>query len=65
MTVTLRSGEKITASKAVLNHLSIVLVDAAELYKRIEHHASAELARQDSNDIYKALKETGYYDNAK
>lgn len=61
MVIKLQCGEKITASKATLNHISLILDAAATTYDADGHHRLAEIARADSHNIYDALDAAGYY----
>lgn len=62
MTVEIGCGRKITATKDVLNELSMYAELASENYARREYPNLAEKARDVSRAIYYCLLETGYYD---
>lgn len=61
MTVKIEGYGNLTAPKALLNYLSLVLQDHAD-YKREEGKiAYAEKSENMSDKIYEELKATGYY----
>lgn len=62
MTVELRYGQKVTASKATLNYLSSAIHHAARDYERDGFPALANEAHENSKAIYNALDATGFYD---
>ena len=61
MTVSTSKG-KITATKPVLNAISIAFLDAAKNYKDVGLYELANYYDKVSEDIYRALKDKGYYD---
>ena len=61
MTVNTING-KITANKDTLNSISIAFLDAAKKYKDEGADALAKRYDRVSEEIYNALKNTGYYD---
>lgn len=61
MTVNTING-KITADKETLNLISIAFLDAAKHYTDEGADAIAKRFDRVSEEIYNALKETGYYD---
>ena len=61
MTVNTING-KITANKDTLNSISIAFLDAAKKYKDEGEDALAKRYDRISEEIYNALKNTGYYD---
>lgn len=61
MTVNTING-KITANKVVLNAISIAFSTAADKFKDKGADALAERYDRVSEEIYTALKKTGYYD---
>lgn len=61
MTVSTING-KITANKDTLNIISIAFLDAAKKYKDEGSDALAGRYDRVSEEIYTALKNTGYYD---
>lgn len=62
MTVMFENGEKVTASKDVLNELSLAYRYASERWEQKNLYVTAELYEQRAHTIYDALDETGYYD---
>lgn len=60
MIVQLQSG-KIAGNKDLLNELSLYLSEASERYKERGYCDTAKSVMEDSNAIYLALKESGYY----
>ena len=61
MTVNTSKG-KITANKDTLNIISIAFLDAAKRYKYEGANALAKSYDRVSEEIYNALKNTGFYD---
>lgn len=61
MTVELKGIGKVTASKEVLNLLSIWATEASRVYEGRERHYMAKEAQEASSSIFEALEETGYY----
>ena len=61
MTVTIRDNQKITASKDTLNHLSLLINEAANSYKSRGRNALSEEAMEASEAIFDALEAIGYY----
>ena len=61
MTITNKYGEKITASKEVLNYLSLALEDGAERQAEKGHDVLEKAYQEWADLIYKALKDCGYY----
>ena len=61
MTVNTING-KITANKETLNLISIAFLDAAKHYTNEGADAIAERFGRVSDEIYRELKESGYYD---
>ena len=53
---------KITANKETLNLISIAFLDAAKHYTNEGADAIAERFGRVSDEIYRELKESGYYD---
>ena len=45
----------------LLNHISLIMSHGAEQYRNERHKALAEEADKESNDIYIALSDRGYY----
>ena len=62
MTITNRHGEKITASKEVLNYLSLALEDSAERQAEKGHECLQRTYKEWASLIYQSLKECGYYE---
>ena len=62
MTITLNTGEKITASKSTLNLIAIWASDSAERYGMLGFDGLKKEAADATKAIYKQLKETGFYD---
>ena len=62
MTVDIEGIGKITASKDTLNNLAILAGCASENLTSREYFTRARIAKDMDWTIYKALKETGYYD---
>lgn len=62
MTINTKIG-KITASKDVLNYLSIICTQAEEYNKSRGYNASAEECKEVSYDLYNVLKEVGFYND--
>ena len=62
LTVSTKNGN-ITATKATLNLLSTALYDKAEKDAKNDCRTLAAEAFNFSDEIYFALKETGYYDD--
>lgn len=60
MTINL-NGEKITASKDMLNYLSIIFAKAGEKFEDEEANALAKTANKWSYKIYKDLSDNGFY----
>ncbi len=60
MTVKISNG-KITASKEVLNSISLTLNYAADTYDFKGMHSTAKVTRTDSHLIYEKLDEIGFY----
>lgn len=52
---------KITGNKNLLNYISILACEAADLYRKHGADCLAEDAEEFSNAIYEALKESGLY----
>lgn len=66
MTIEIMNGKKkITASKEVLNEISMWARAYANEEARKNHKALAELGDEVSDTIYYALDEIGYYDDYK
>lgn len=61
MTITLTTGEKITASKSTLNLIAIWAQDSTERYRRLGYNGLEKEAMNATKAIYEQLKETGYY----
>lgn len=61
MTVDIKGIGKITASKRLLNELSISLWVASEAEESKGHHDIAKRNEKISDSILLALKEDGYY----
>lgn len=61
MTVNTCKG-KITANKDVLNVISIAFLEASRKYKEDGCNALSKSYDVVSTEIYRALKEVGYYD---
>ena len=61
MTVNTHEG-KITATKEVLNLISMAFVSDAKQWDKEGFHLVADSRKKVANEIYIALKETGYYD---
>lgn len=60
--MTIKTSEgNITASKAVLNMLSIHLFESAEKHEKENFKALAKQARTIATELYKGLEETGFY----
>ena len=64
MTINTEVG-KITASKEVLNYLSLVISEASKYYESKGSFALEKKARGVASEIFDALDDTGYYDNIK
>lgn len=61
MTVKIDGYGNLTASKALLNYLSLVLQDHADYEREQGKIATAEKSESMSDKIYEELKATGYY----
>lgn len=62
MTVDTNIG-KITASKEVLNKLSIVLSDSATYLSDRHFYARSQESQTAADEIFKALGDVGYYNH--
>lgn len=62
-TVEIEDFGKITAKASTLNSISIVLMEAAQLDRKRGFEACANIRDRQSNQIYNALKATGFYKN--
>ena len=60
-TVEVEDLGKITAKASALNSISIALMEAARLDRKRGLEASANIRDKQSNQIYNALKVTGFY----
>lgn len=58
-------GEKVTASAAMLNRISIWAQESADADDRRGCHATAEASRELGKSIYHQLKAMGFYNNIK
>lgn len=61
MTIELTNGHKITGDAITLNYMSTALDAAAESYSRRGFPYIARDFQLDSDIIYRALKEKGFY----
>jgi hypothetical protein len=61
MTITLRDGDKISASKPTLNWLSIAFSEASHHYDSLGMGALAKHAKADADIIFDALNVRGFY----
>ena len=61
MTVNTHEG-KITATKSVLNLISMAFDNDAKQWDKSGMHSVADSRKKVANEIYLALKEAGYYD---
>ena len=55
-------GRRITASKEMLNYISILAMEAADKFEKEGADALANEARELSNLIYEELSKSGLYD---
>lgn len=62
-TVEVEDFGKVTAKASALNSISIALMEAAQLDRKRGLEASANIRDRQSNQIYNALKATGFYKN--
>lgn len=62
MTIELTNGKKITGNAITLNYMCMALDEAAESYGRKGLPYIARDFEHDSDIIYIALKEKGFYD---
>lgn len=62
MTVNIEGLGKITASKDVLNIISLAFAHESNYYITKGYEASEEISEQYANDIHNLLAKTGYYD---
>ena len=61
MTIELTSGKKITGNAITLNYMSMALNEAAKNFRRRGLPYIASDCEHDSDIIYRALKEKGFY----
>lgn len=61
-TIEVENYGKITATASALNSISIVLMEAANYNRKIGANKMADLRDKQSDQIYNALKETGFYE---
>ena len=64
MTVNIKGLGKITATKEVLNWLSITLQEASYSFER-QKNGFAKTCEEQANEIFVELDKTGYYDSVK
>ena len=62
MTIELTNGYKITGDEFTLNYISWALDESAASYVRKGLPHIARYCQHDSDIIYRALKEKGFYD---
>lgn len=62
MTIDLGYGHKITGTADTLNHISVVLMEAVESYRKKGLDGLARSCERESDIIYRVLKEKGFYD---
>ena len=62
MTIEFANGKKITATKNVLNMISLYASAAREKYEKLGYSALASEAEDFEMAIYNRLKEDGFYD---
>ena len=58
-------GEKVTASAAMLNRISIWIQESADADDRRGYHATAEASKELGKSIYDQLDALGFYDDIK
>lgn len=58
-------GEKVTASAAMLNRISLWMQESADADDRRGCHATAKASRELGESIYYQLEAMGFYDNIK
>lgn len=58
-------GEKVTASAAMLNRISLWIQESADADEKIGECKVADINRKIGVDIYNQLDAMGYYDNIK
>lgn len=63
MTVTTKREEKITASKGVLNELSLVYYYASKYMESINRDAHVKEYTDKANAIYEQLEAIGFYND--
>lgn len=58
-------GEKVTASAAMLNRISLWIQESADADEKQGNYKVADIIRKIGVDIYDQLDAMGYYDNVK
>lgn len=58
-------GEKVTASAAMLNRISLWMQESADADEKRGCHATAQASRELGKSIYYQLEAMGFYDNIK